>query len=195
MDQDETVRYLIDGFNLLHVAIGRHLGPADETFTEDDVDRFLRTLSELLGEERCAKTTIVFDARHRPLWEPRTSQRYGLHVINAVDSPDADTLIVDLIEQDSGPRDLTVVSSDRVIIDAARRRKAHHKRSEEFLKELYQWRRCRAESAADDNEKPTELTPAQVAYWIRVFTRDRPRTDRISSPTQQVRPRARRAGP
>lgn len=163
------MRYLIDGFNLFHVAMRRRDDP-DTPPGELEVDQFLRTLASLLGHEQAARTTIVFDARRRPLWTPRTEERYGMHVINAVDAPEADVVIMRMIDRDSGPRDLLVVSSDAEIRQAAKRRKARYCSSEKFVEQLHELAWQRARESPDDEEKPQgPLSPEQVDYYMKLF--------------------------
>jgi hypothetical protein len=94
-----------------------------------------------LDAAELAATTVVFDARGAPPGLPRVLDHHGLAVRFAVRYESADTLIEELIQADSTPRRLTVVSSDHRIQRAARRRKAKAVDSDVWYAELV---RCRA---------------------------------------------------
>ncbi len=164
------MRYLIDGFNLFFVMMPRRTG-RDQPPDDQELDRFLQTLSGALRRCQTGRVTVVFDARQRPLWAPRREQRYGLHIINAIDAPEADDVIIQLIQQDSAPRHLVVVSSDRRIRDVARRRKAKVCTSQEFVRQL----RSGAQTGGVDQElseaeKPEgPFTKAEIDRYMNLY--------------------------
>ena len=71
-----------------------------------------------------ATATVVFDARQAPPGLPRELSHRGITVRFAAGYESADELIEQLIQRDSAPRRLVVVSSDHRLHRAARRRKA-----------------------------------------------------------------------
>lgn len=100
---------------------------------------------------------------------------------------DADTLLERLIDRDTSPRQLVVVSNDRRIRRAARRRRGLAVASEDFLRRLA--RRLAPPSPAAgaaekptapetdawlrkfglDHEPPDEQPESEADYWMRVF--------------------------
>jgi hypothetical protein len=113
--------YLIDGFNL---AVGGGLiksldGPGN---VERARSRLLSWLQARLNETERACTTVVFDAAPGSV-DAAEMLIEGIRVRFAVDYPDADSLLEEIINQHSAPKQLVVISSDRRVKDAARRRR------------------------------------------------------------------------
>jgi hypothetical protein len=79
--------------------------------------------------------------------------------------PDADSLIEEILEEERSPASITVVSNDRRLQLAARRRGAAAISSDAWLTELRRHRPA-ADSAAD---KPPEPGPGEVEHWKRLF--------------------------
>lgn len=126
------MRWLIDGYNVMHAA-GR-LGPklSREGF-RCARRRFLDELAEVFPVENAGEVTVVFDASVPPGDFPISSTYRGLRVIFAYGDEDADSRIEYILGHDSSPRSLTVVSSDRRIRDAASRRRARPLTADAFL--------------------------------------------------------------
>jgi uncharacterized protein len=126
------MRWLIDGYNVMHAA-GR-LGPklSREGFRRAR-RRFLDELADVFPVERDGDVTVVFDASVPPGDFPISSTYRGLRVIFAYGDEDADSRIEYILGHDSNPRTLTVVSSDRRIRDAASRRRARPLTADAFL--------------------------------------------------------------
>ncbi|WP_161602220.1 NYN domain-containing protein [Tautonia marina] len=169
------MRLLIDGYNLMHAA-----GRMNRRFGPDGLRRArLRFLNELainLGVHQASATTIVFDASSLPLNQAPESVCKGMKVIYAIDDEDADTRIERLIAQDSAPRSLTVVSSDRRIRRAAQRRRAISQSSDDFLDFLENLRsrrapRVKTEAGGKDVERLRldRLAPEEVDAWVLEF--------------------------
>lgn len=167
---------LIDGYNLMHAAGLMNGGLTPERFRKVRL-RFLNMLAGKLSATDAALTTIVFDARPNPSHEhlPSESSHKGMTVIFAVRDEDADSRIEALIARHPQPRKLRVVSTDRRIRDAARRRKAEPLKSEQFLDLLDRGPRgltigngTRPVAAAE----PRPLSPSRPGdrdHWIRAF--------------------------
>jgi predicted RNA-binding protein with PIN domain len=93
----------------------------------------------------------------------------GLTVRFASEYKDADELIERLIEADSAPRRLTVVSSDHRLQRAARRRRAHPIDSDRWYSEVSRQHRRRNEERASNAKPPPPATATEVEYWMRLF--------------------------
>ena len=160
---------LIDGYNLLHAVgiIGRGIGPGG---LQRARLALLNFLAESLKPKEIARTTVVFDAADAPPGLPRVVEHRGLVVRFAVGHPDADSLIEELIADDSAPRGLTVVSSDHRLRRAARRRKARPVDSDVWYAQLIaQRRRRRRRTPASSAKPPVPLLEEDIAYWLHQF--------------------------
>lgn len=126
---------IIDGYNLMHAAgmARARYGPGE---LEKRRMRFLKFLSDRLSPEQTGRTTVVFDAADAPAGASRRATIDELEVLFAPEGGDADTLIEELIAAHSAPRQVRVVSGDRRLQTAARRRRSSYVDSESFIAEL-----------------------------------------------------------
>ena len=154
---------IIDGYNLLHASgvFGADRGPRG--FEQSRI-ALLDMLVDLLGDA-AAGTIVVFDAARAPDGLPARLAHGGLRVWYAREYPDADSLIEELVEVDNAPGHLVVVSSDRRLQAAARRRRARAVGCEEWLAEAKSARRARDTQP----EKPAAPGGEDVEYWKRYF--------------------------
>jgi len=84
----------------------------------------------------------------------------------------ADDVIIGLIEQSTSPRRLTVVSNDRVIQAAARKRKATVMKSESLIQSLAdRLERAGPSGQADEprGRKSEGIPPSEVDDWLEEF--------------------------
>ncbi len=156
---------IIDGYNLLHASgvFGATRGPRG--FEQSRV-ALLDMLVDVLGEQ-ASTTIVVFDAARAPDGLPAQLIHGGIRVWFAREYPDADSLIEELVEDDTAPGHLIVVSSDRRLQVAARRRRAKAVSCEEWLAEARQIRRSRGRASPD--AKPPEPSPEEAEYWKNYF--------------------------
>ena len=161
---------IIDGYNLLNVVgiIGRGVGPGG---LERARLALLNFLAESIDTKEIGKTIVVFDSREAPWGLPRSVLHRGLAVQYASKYPDADCLIEELIQKQSAPRQLTVVSSDHRLHRAARRRRARAVDSDIWYAEILRARRERQEPSQEDtpSRPPVPLLPEDVEYWLELF--------------------------
>lgn len=165
---------LIDGNNLLFAA--RDADP------EKPVGR--ARLCELLGQwsrRVREQTTVIFDGPtpHGEL----ASQIAGREIeVGYSESEKADLLIIARIQSNSAARRLVVVSTDREIARAAKRRRASPMRSDEFWELLKADLSRPPQAALEPIEKRRGLSKGQAEEWLRELgfeshnpTDDRPR--------------------
>jgi predicted RNA-binding protein with PIN domain len=154
---------IIDGYNLLHASgvFGKDRGPRG---FEQSRLALLDLLADLLGSD-AGKTIVVFDAARAPDGLPGRYTHRGIRVWFAREYPDADSLIEELVDDDHAPASLVVVSSDRRLQVAARRRRAEAVGCEEWLAAL----RAKNRSRTDHDAKPADPEPHDVEAWKRYF--------------------------
>lgn len=159
------MRYLIDGYNVLH-AVGLmrpRLGP-------DGLEKArLRLLGMIKGAlaDEADRAAVVFDGAGAPAGVPTRDDYEGVRVYFAARPAEADDVIEQLIASESVPVGLTVVSDDRRVRDAARRRHCPVLGCLDFLEELSRERRRRA-PADQPGEKEVGGT-AEVEHWLHEF--------------------------
>ena len=126
---------IIDGYNLMH-----SVGYARERYGQGGLERsrnrLLRFLVNRLDLEERRRTTIVFDARTVPFEGTREQKLEGMRILFNEAGSDADTLIEELILEHSAPKQLEVVSGDRRLQKAIKRRKGIAVESEDFARML-----------------------------------------------------------
>lgn len=164
------MRTIIDGYNVMFAAglMGQTFGP--DGFRKVRM-RFLNDLATRLGPVESHLTTVVFDAKKVPEGLPSQIRHKGITVLFAVDNPTADERIEELIREHSDPKRLTVVSTDRQIRGAAKRRKASPVTSDDYLSRIENEARPRKGDvpAPALPEKPTSVSEVESAYWAREF--------------------------
>ncbi len=171
-----SMLWLIDGYNLMHAAgaiSGREMRAG---LFQRKRRRFLNELADSLGPERCRQTTVVLDANKAPADFPVESDYQGLHLIFALGDENADARIETLIAAHSAPKSLTVVSSDRRVRQAARRRRARSLSADEYLDLLEHFQTDRRDDARDRKPKTPEsldreapLSAEERELWIAEF--------------------------
>jgi hypothetical protein len=160
------MRYVIDGYNLLH-AVGLLRGRAGPHGLEKARRALLGRLLGSLGAEAAA-VTVVFDAARAPAGLTAEEDYQGIRVRYTL-GREADDLIEDLIRQDPAPRHLTVISDDRRLREAARRRHCPVVGCLDYLEGLQQRRRLGSEPQSDPPAKPDRLSPAETRRWLEEF--------------------------
>lgn len=158
------MHYLIDGYNLLHHA-GRLLAKRSANLEAARLD-LLRLLHGRFGKEP-VKVTAVFDARHAPANVPQQEDYFGIEV-RFTRFEEADDLIEAIIRKVATPAQLTIVSNDRRIKEAARRRRCPVMECVEFWETLLHRPRDEMKPAAPDSERPA-MTRGEVDAWVREF--------------------------
>ncbi len=147
---------LIDCYNLLHQTMPPSLAGLDEA-----------RLCDLAARVGDGDTTIVCDGQPKPGLPARSSVP-GVELVHSGERT-ADDVIVDRIGRDSAPRRLMVVTNDRAIQKAARRRRAQVVTCQRYIAEL-------AASLSDPRGEPATDPPPtdpldedEVHKWMRRF--------------------------
>ena len=125
---------LIDGYNV--VSPTAPPTRSDPMWLHRERMQLISRLTSHLSLETCKRTCVVFDAANPPRDRPSRFAIGGIDIRFAVDHPEADDLIEEIIAEHSAPKQLTVVSSDHRVQVASRRRGATPFDSQEWLDDL-----------------------------------------------------------
>lgn len=155
---------IIDGHNLLH-AIHKEdpdSGPISDVGLCRIISEYLKLTSE--------KGEIIFDGTG-----PRDKSGFdnlpNLEVFFAGLRSDADTVIEEKIKASTAPRRLTIVSSDRRLRDAARKRKAMLVKSQVFWDNLHK-QLARKKTITEPISKRRGLSDGETDLWLKFFGLD-----------------------
>ncbi len=161
---DSSVPLIIDCYNVLHAEKPELLAGLDE-------NALCRALDASPWSRD--RITLVCDGKPKPLGFTR-SPVDTVEVIYSGPLRTADEVIIHMVDRDSAPRRLLVVSSDRQISTHARRRGARAIGSEAFLKtlagHLHRKYQQRADYAGKFDDQAVQ--PDQVDQWLRDFGYD-----------------------
>jgi uncharacterized protein len=162
------MRYLIDGYNLLH-AMGL-LNPKQGVAGALEKARFdlLDRLHALFGD-RSGQLTVIFDAGRVPRRGQAVHDYRGLHVQYAL-RQEADEWIETLIQNEPTPKGLTIVSDDHRVQMAARRRQCPVLDCNAFLDEAEREPRPGPVQLGNQEVKPEKLDQAEQKRWLDEFS-------------------------
>lgn len=153
--------FIIDGYNLLHF-----IQKASEDFGAITDVGLCRIISEYLRQIN-EKGEVVFDGTG-----PRDKTGFdnirNLEVFFAGLRSDADTVIENKIKASTAPKRLMIVSSDRRLRDAGRKRKATIVKSQVFWDNV-QKQLSRKAKVKEPPEKREGLTESETDRWLKIF--------------------------
>jgi hypothetical protein len=157
------MHYLIDGYNLLH-----HVGrlPAGRVANLEPARIDLLRLLQTRFKNEPGQVTVVFDAQGAPPRVPEQQQYLGIEVRFTL-REEADDLIEAIIRRVAAPQQLTIVTNDRRIKEAARRRRCPVIECVAFWESLTQKPKPRPEPVPEE-ERPA-MTHEDVDEWLREF--------------------------
>jgi predicted RNA-binding protein with PIN domain len=169
---------LIDGYNVVAPVAPPSRSP-DARWLQRERMQLVDRLVMHLDDDVRKRTCVVFDAANPPPDRPNRFEVNGIDIRFAVGYPEADDLIEELIAAHSAPKTLAVVSSDRRIQVAAKRRGCITFDSQAWLDDLLDGdvhlaitRRSGAGQGSDENRdaKPTpNVDDDDVDSWMREF--------------------------
>jgi hypothetical protein len=160
------MRFLIDGYNLLH-----RLGLVRTRMAPGELAGARRRLISLLEKAYGDDTRlacIVFDAAGSSGKATHQQSDQGVDVRYAGRNEIADDVIEDLIRSHHAPKQLTVISDDHRIQRAARRRACRVLGCADYLEELEQKLRPRPPKAEEDSIEQAAPGP-DADFWLQTF--------------------------
>jgi len=169
---------LIDCYNVLHARMPGMLAGLDEV-----------GLCFALGRSGWAneRVTVVCDGNPKPLGLIE-SPVDNVELVYSGQGRDADTVIIEMIGADTAPKRLTVVSSDREIQKAARRRRAKVLGSDQFIAQLAASLSSGAGAPPTAKPSPGKLSDDDVNRWLERFGFDVEQIDDGGDPDEEVWP-------
>ena len=161
---------IVDAYNVLHCT---HVLPHPYAMIS------ATDLCQLLEQSRWAGRTIavVCDGTQKPT---EADYEGDVELVYAGSGRDADSLIEKMIAESNAPRDLTVVSNDRRLQKAARRRRARAMTSERFLQLLIK--------STDPRKPAADVKPRAIGNtddWLDTFEIDHHTVDQIEQQIEQ----------
>jgi predicted RNA-binding protein with PIN domain len=153
---------LIDGYNLLHAVQG-----ILEQSTEITDVQLCRIIGEYLYRSK-GKGSIIFDGIG-PKDKSGFNNLFNLEVVFSGTNREADDVIEKLILQNTAPKNLSVISSDRRLKDAAKKRKANAVDCVDFWLDMLKQLEKKQKQQAEPKEKYLGLSDAETEYWLKEF--------------------------
>ena len=151
---------VVDVYNVLHVT-----GVLPPEIAGPDAPALARLVARSRYRGRGA--VLVCDGTPKPGERGDPDWGGGIRLVHAGRGRDADGLIERLISEHTAPRRLLVVSDDRRLRTAARRRRAGWLGSAAFLGHLAE--DATSSRGAPGPEKPGPLDPEETDAWLREF--------------------------
>lgn len=167
------MHYLIDGHNLIGKLPDIKLSDSD-----DEIRLVLRLKGWAAGHKQ-RQVTVVFDGGITGGISHRLSTK-AITVVFAPPGKTADDLLIQRMKGLRNPRNFTLVSSDRRILDAAKIARIKHLKSEEFITQLgfvfkepekpaQRQTHPAAPPAAPEKPDDPQLSVAELDEWLNLF--------------------------
>lgn len=153
---------IVDGYNLLHTV--QNLTEHSSEITDVQI---CQVINEYLYRTK-KKGCLVFDGVG-PKDKSPFNNLFCLEIIFSGTSREADDVIEKMILQNTAPRHLSVVSSDRRIKKAAEKKKATAVDCVDFWMEMLKQLERKKKKAAEPQVKYNGLTESETEYWLREF--------------------------
>jgi predicted RNA-binding protein with PIN domain len=153
---------IIDGYNLLRAV--QNL--TEQSFNITDI-QLCQIVAEYLYRLK-KKGCIVFDGVG-PRDKSGFNNLFNLEVVFSGTSREADDVIEKLILENTAPKSLIVVSSDRRIKTAANKRKADAVDCVDFWTEVIKQLERKKKKQAEPQGKFAGISDAETEYWLREF--------------------------
>ncbi|MGE4285324.1 MAG: NYN domain-containing protein [Phycisphaerae bacterium] len=160
------MRYLIDGHNLVFAM--KNGGDQLAGFEVSHTAQLLcKVLEEYMHHKR-SQAVLYFDGcgpHDRRFYHNFTH----VNVFWAGDDYEADDFIIGDVEADTAPKSLVVVSTDRRVKEAAKRRKCHMADSFDFWCDMVEYVNKPKRKKQEPQAKTNGLSESEVAGWMKTF--------------------------
>jgi predicted RNA-binding protein with PIN domain len=153
---------LVDGYNLLRAVQSL----TDQSFNITDI-QLCQIVAEYIYRTR-KKGCVVFDGIG-PRDKSGFNNLFNLEVVFSGTSHEADDIIEKLILENTAPKSLSVISSDRRIKTAAKKRKADAVDCVAFWTGLIKQLEKKKRTPAEPQAKFVGISEAETEYWLREF--------------------------
>ncbi len=158
------MRYVIDGYNLLHA-----WGLAPRRGQAGQLERARLNLLDRLRQAGAGGVTVVFDAARAPVRTTAEQDYHGIRVRFVLDGT-ADDWIEERIRHENAPQQLTVVSDDRRLRQAAERRRCGFRRCLDYIEDLKRGPSSSPPSPPGEAPtKPEALSAEEMRHWLEAF--------------------------
>jgi predicted RNA-binding protein with PIN domain len=149
--------YVIDGNNVIGGRVGWHRDkPGSRRLLLHDLARLARA--------KKLRLNVVFDGAPDPQFPDGSSYR-GVRIFYARLGSDADSRIVEMVEDERNKKSLVVVTSDRKLTSRVRASGARVMRSGEFRRMLDEI----AENTSDQEADMPKIKDDEMSEWLRYF--------------------------
>lgn len=158
--------YLIDGYNLIYKFphLEELMLQDNLTLARKELLDILKQFSKLTGK----RIRVVFDGKKNveiPIKSEKVANidvYYSLHY-------SADFLIKEFIRKNIQPRNTTVVTSDKDIIDFVSRFKTRTMKSEDFAALITQTLEDYTVAQTSEKEENPTISKEEIEYWEKIF--------------------------
>ena len=155
--------YLVDGYNVYHAA--RKMADQWSHITTLTLCQWIAQDMQRLND----RAIVVFDGNklRGQSWEVLPAD--FVEIRHSGPEQDADSALEDLIQQNTAPRRLTVVSSDNRLRKAARRRRCKLLKAPEYLEELVRRQQTPPRRCTEPIQKRRGLAEGELPEWLERF--------------------------
>ncbi len=126
------------------------------------------SLATILSGSPFCQAILVCDGNPKP-GVPSGQLAPGVQAIYSGKTRTADSLLIQILKAHSAPKQLTVVSSDRQIFNAAAARKAKAITSQAFIRDVHRLSLPTSSKPQSTGKPRGQLTPNQVQDWLKAF--------------------------
>jgi uncharacterized protein len=173
--------YLLDGYNVYHAA---------RKLSEESAHITTLTLCHWLAEDMQRlrdRAVVVFDGKKLRGQSMEVTPAGFVKILYSGPDRDADTDLELLIQQNTAPRRLTVVSSDNRVRKAARKRRCKLLKSLEYLEELIRRQQTPPRRETEPIQKRRGLADGELPQWLDLFGLTNKTPEENDDPLDRIR--------
>lgn len=168
------MKILIDAFNLIYKFPDLELCMYEDKL-DDAKEGLLRILSEASDKQKEIEYIVFVDGKKvKGDYDTLQENRHGLDIYYSQEK-EADDLIRVYIKEYSHPNRLTLVTSDKKIIQFAKQFKVKCITSEVYSGTIMDLLEFRESKVSDEETKP-DINPKEVGQWMEEFIRHQSQT-------------------